>query len=144
MNLSEEYKNQYQWRSWEKVYDLLPDLAGQRVFDIGCGVGDQARDFIERGARVIGVDINEELLGTARKNCPENARFINSDFRNPLDLDEQVDGLWCSFAVAYMTDFKPVLETWKKYIKKGGWIALTEIDNFFAHEPLSKQTFRFR
>lgn len=117
---------------------MLPDLTGQTILDMGCGVGDQARDFIERGAKVIGVDLNEEMLDAARLNCPGNARFINDDFRNPLDLDEQVHGLWCSFAVAYNTDFKPVLDSWKQYIKKGGWIALTEIDNFFGHKPLSE------
>jgi hypothetical protein len=39
--------------------------------------------------------------------------------------------------VAYIIDLATVLDSWKKHIKKGGWIAVTEIDNFFGHEPLS-------
>lgn len=138
MNLIEEYKNQYQWRSWDKVYDRLPDLADQTILDLGCAIGTQAADFIKRGAQVIGIDLNDDLLNEARSRCPQNARFIKTDFRNLPDLNAKVDGLWCSFAVAYLTDFNPVLSSWKKYIKKGGWIALTEIDNFFGHEPLSE------
>lgn len=143
MNLAEEYKNQYQWRSWDKAFDLLPDLDGQTVLDLGCAVGDQAADLIKRGARVIGIDINEDLLDEARSRCPQKAQFIRADFRNLSEipqLNEPVDGLWCSFAVAYLTDFSAVLNSWKRYIKKGGWIALTEIDNFFGHDPLSKNT----
>lgn len=139
MDIIEEYKNQYQWRSWDTVYDFLPGMANQTVLDLGCGVGDQAADFIARGARVIGIDMNDDLLNEARFRCPKNARFIKSDFRNLPELDEKADGLWCSFAVAYLTDFKPVLKSWKKQIKSGGWIALTEIDHFFGHEPLQKK-----
>jgi ubiquinone/menaquinone biosynthesis C-methylase UbiE len=138
MNLIEVYKNQYKWRSWDKVYDRLPDMNAQTVLDLGCAVGDQAADFTTRGARVIGIDLNADLLKEAELRCSKNARFIRADFRNLPNLNEQADGLWCSFAAAYVIDFDPVLKAWKKYIKKGGWIALTEIDNFFSHEPLSK------
>ncbi|NGP77100.1 class I SAM-dependent methyltransferase [Balneolaceae bacterium YR4-1] len=140
MSLIDEYRNQYQWRSGERVYNFLPEMKGQTVLDMGCGVGDQARDFAKQGARVIGVDMNQELLDIARRNCPKNTRFIKSDFRNPLELNEQVDGLWSSFAVAYIADFQTVLKKWKGYIKQGGWIALTEIDNFFGHEPLNENS----
>lgn len=138
MNIIHEYKDQYQWRSWDSVYDLLPEMDNQTVLDLGCGVGDQAVDFIDRGAQVIGIDINDDLLNEARSRCIKNARFIKTDFRDLPELDEKADGLWCSFAVAYLIDFNSVLNSWKKYIKKGGWIALTEIDNFFGHEPLNK------
>jgi len=137
MNLVEEYKNQYQWREWHKVYDLLPNLMGQTVLDLGCGVGDQSADFIKRKAHVIGVDLNDDLLNEARSRCPKNARFIKSDFRNLPDLKETIDGLWASFSLAYLIDLASVFASWKKHIKKGGWIAVTEIDDFFGHEPLS-------
>lgn len=138
MHLIEEYKKQYQWRSWNTVYEQLPNLNGQTLLDLGCSIGDQAADFIERGARVIGIDSNDDLLKVARSRFPKHHRFINSDIRKLPDIKEPVDGIWCSFAVAYMIDFTPVLYSWKKHLKEGGWIALTEIDNFFGHEPLSK------
>lgn len=66
MNLSDEYRNQLAWRSWSSVMDLLPAVDGQLVLDLGCGVGDQAFELAARGASVIGIDANEELLATAR------------------------------------------------------------------------------
>src|SRR5437870_10487058 len=66
VNLSVEYSQQYQWRPWRRIYAALPDLRGQTLLDLGCGVGDQAADLAARGARVIGIDMNDELLRTAR------------------------------------------------------------------------------
>lgn len=140
MSLVDEYKNQYQWRSWDTIYALLPDLAGQTVLDLGCGAGNQAVDFTERGARVIGVDLNDDLLKEAQSRCPKRARFIKADFRKLPNLNEKIDGVWSGFSTAYLNDLVSVLESWNRQIKVGGWIALTEIDNLFGHEPLSEAT----
>ena len=134
----EEYKRQYRWRPWQTVYEMLPDLENKTVLDMGCGIGDQAADFIERGARVIGVDLNEHLLAEARSRCPVNARFIHADFRELRGLNRRVDGIWSSFSAAYAPDFEPVLDLWKQQLAKGGWIAVIEVDDLFGHKPLSE------
>ena len=33
-----------------------------------------------------------------------------------------------------------MLDGWKRALRLGGWIALTEIDDFFGHEPLDART----
>ena len=48
--------------------DLHP---GQRVLDIGCGVGVFLRLVAERGARAFGLDASEALLDTARERTPD-------------------------------------------------------------------------
>ena len=45
-------------------------LAGKRLLDIGCGCGALARSLSDRGARVVGVDPNAEVLALARKAAP--------------------------------------------------------------------------
>lgn len=45
-----------------------------------------------------------------------------------------------SFAAAYFIDFAAVLRGWAESLRLGGWIALTEIDDLFGHEPLSPGT----
>jgi SAM-dependent methyltransferase len=57
-----------------------------------------------------------------------------------LDGVDPADGIWCSFAAAYFPDFVPTLAHWKQHLKPGGWIALTEIDDLFGHEPVEAAT----
>src|ERR1700757_4417257 len=48
--------------------DLRP---GQRVLDIGCGVGAFLRLIRDHGARAYGLDASEELIGLARTRLPD-------------------------------------------------------------------------
>ena len=48
------------------------------------------------------------------------------------------DGIWSSFTAAYFLDFSAVILCWKQLLRPGGFLALVEIDDLFAHEPLSQ------
>jgi SAM-dependent methyltransferase len=140
MSLSEEYKKQFSWRSWSMVLEQLPPIADCLLLDLGCGVGDQTAQLAERGARVIGIDANEDLLGSARARAISNAEFRKLNLRNLGRLGVAVDGIWCSFTAAYFPDFAPVLASWASLLKPGGWIALTEVNDLFGHEPIPSET----
>lgn len=73
MSLASEYQRQFAWRDWSTALGALPAVRGQLVLDLGCAVGDQAAELVARGARVIGIDGNEELLRHARSRSLENA-----------------------------------------------------------------------
>jgi SAM-dependent methyltransferase len=139
LDLHEEYKRQYQWRPWSRIFDMLPPLSGRTVLDLGCAVGDQSAQLAARGAAVIGVDANGDLLSDARSRALSGAEFLVADLAE-LDLDRTVDGIWCSFTAAYFPDLPPVLAAWRRHLKPGGWIALTEVDDLFGHEPMAPQT----
>jgi SAM-dependent methyltransferase len=140
MTLAEDYRRQFTWRSWPQVLDALPPLRGATVLDLGCGVGDLAAEFVARGARVVGLDLNEELLEAARARELPGAEFFSADLRRAPDLGQPIDGVWSSFSSAYFTDLSSVLPAWTRNLRPGGWIALTEIDDLFGHEPLSART----
>ena len=140
MNLADYYRRQLAWRDWAGVFEALPSVRGQTVLDLGCGVGDLAAEFVGRGARVIGVDLNEELLATARGRGLAGAEFRRADLREPLELEVEVDGLWGGFVAAYFPDLPAALSRWAAHLRPGGWVALVEIDDFFGHEPLAERT----
>jgi SAM-dependent methyltransferase len=140
MNILDEYKQQLGWRSWDVILDALPPVAGNTVLDLGCALGDQAAEFVARGAYVIGVDANEEFILAAMSRGLTNAEFRNTDLRTLPGPGKQVDGLWCSFTAAYFPDLPEVLVTWGSHLRSGGWIAITEIDNLFGHGPLDART----
>lgn len=139
MSLSDEYKRQFAWRPWPEVMALLPPLGGKTVLDLGCGVGDQAAVLADRGARVVGVDTNQELLAVARSRGIPNAEFRSADLRTLHDFGS-FDGIWCSFAAAYVPALEPTLTCWKQHLNLQGWVALTEIDDLFGHAPVEPET----
>jgi SAM-dependent methyltransferase len=133
--LSDQYFRQESWRYWDDLFAVLPLTSGQRVLDLGCGVGSVTARLRELGADVVGVDLNDELLAAARTRFP-GVPFICADLAS---LDPAavglVDGIWASYVAAYFTDLTTVLERWRGLLKPGGWIALTEMDNLLGHEP---------
>lgn len=143
MTLVDDYKRQLAWRSWGTVVDAIPSLQDHSVLDLGCGVGDVAALLTDRGARVTGVDLSEELLEAARNRELPRASFRCCDLRAlpaPEELAGKVDGIWCGFTLAYFTDPIPVVNGWARHLRPGGWIAVIEIDDLFGHEPLRDST----
>jgi ubiquinone/menaquinone biosynthesis C-methylase UbiE len=140
VSLASEYRRQFRWREWPTVLGALPPLEGTTILDLGCGVGDVAAELVARGARVVGIDMNEKLIREARSRKLPTAEFRTGDLREKLNLDLQADGLWCGFTAAYFPDLPLALDRWARHLRPGGWIAVTEVDDLFGHEPLEAQT----
>jgi SAM-dependent methyltransferase len=84
-----------------KVFELLGDLNGKIIADLGCGEGYCSRNFIEQGAsRVIGVDISEEMVAAAKKsipsNQPEKFEFIKGDLSEKIPEKIFSADIFCS------------------------------------------------
>ena len=139
-DIAAEYEQQLGWRSWPRILDALPAISGQKILDLGCGVGDLSALLAARGARVLGLDANDDLLRAARSKGLENAEFRHADLSQLPAAETLFDGLWGSFVAAYFTDLSRVLQSWGEHLRPGGWIALTEIDDLFGHLPVSERT----
>jgi SAM-dependent methyltransferase len=137
MSLVDEYRRQFAWREWPAIFAALPPLEGRTVLDLGCGPGDQAAELAARGARVVGIDVNEEFLHAARTRGIPGAEFRAGDLREPLAVGRPANGIWSSFAAAYFPDLTSTIGRWASALEPTGWIALVEVDDFFGHEPLS-------
>ena len=104
MSLAAEYRQQFGWRPWSLIIEELPLQPGQTILDLGCGIGDQARELASRGCKVIGLDANQELIGEAILGQPLNCEFRICDLRTVPNLSIKVDGIWCSFVAACFPD----------------------------------------
>lgn len=61
---------------------LVPRLPrGARLLDLCCGTGRVSAGLSERGFRVTGLDLSEEMLSYARRNAP-GAQFVAADARD--------------------------------------------------------------
>jgi trans-aconitate methyltransferase len=137
MSLADDYEQQSRWRRFEEALGHVPVAAGQRVLDLGCGVGNVAALLAARGADVVGVDIDDSLLTRARERHPQ-LRFEKRDI-NTLDVAAlgRFDGIWSSFVAAYFADLPAFVGRLRDLIEDGGWVALVEIDDLLGHEPRS-------
>lgn len=138
--LAVDYRRQWAWRPWPAIFEALPPVGGRTILDLGCGPGDQAVEFVARGARVVGIDMNEDLLRAARSKGLDTAEFRHGDLRAPLEPGLIADGLWSSFSAAFLPDLAAALTTWAPHLRPGGWAAITEIDDMFGHRPLAART----
>lgn len=122
------------------MYSKLPLRAGERVLDVGCAIGDQARDLAGRGVEVIAIDGNETLLAYAEATPHDGVTFRKADLAASLPVEHAIDGLWSSFACAYFVDLRSALQRWIAPLRPGGWIALVEVDDLFGRTPLAPRT----
>src|SRR3989344_2769329 len=98
INLSEEYDkiarsylesriategiSGFQNREMERptMFRMVPkNLQEKRLLDAGCGPGIHAREYVARGADVIGIDLSKEMITLAQAYCPE-AYFQLEDY----------------------------------------------------------------
>lgn len=139
MSISQIYADQYRWRRWSGVYPDLGDISGRLVLDLGCGVGDQARDLSRRGAHVLGIDANQDVIDHANRREIPRARFLCDNIANLKEHELESDGIWASFTVAYFPHFDQFLGCVDAVLKPAGWLAITEVDDLFGHEPLTSR-----
>ena len=57
-------------------FELLGDIAGMRVLDVGCGEGYNTRKFADLGAEVVGTDVSRLMIASARDHETGEPRGI--------------------------------------------------------------------
>jgi len=69
--------------------DFVMRYAPRSVLDAGCGTGRVARELARRGVDVVGVDLDPDMLATARRRSPE-LQWVQADLAG-LDLGRTFD-----------------------------------------------------
>ncbi len=107
---------------------MLPELHGKAVLDLGCGYGDNCRDFIKRGAsRAVGVDISERMLREAASgDNPAGVRFMHMDMSRISELNERFDFVYSSLAFHYIMDFPQFVSDIYRLINDGGELLFSQ------------------
>jgi SAM-dependent methyltransferase len=114
------------------VDDLL-DLAvlstGTRVLDVGCGTGAVARGAAQRcgsSGRVVGLDINREMLAVAQATPIPSGQveWREGDAMAMPFPDRSFDAVVCAQGLQYFTDKVAVLREMRRVVTPAGHIAL--------------------
>lgn len=118
-----------------RAFGQIPSVPrGARILDIGCGPGQQTLELARLvqpcGGAVTAVDLYGVYLDELRRAADaaglDNITCRTGDMRDlPFD-DGAFDILWCEAAV-YIMGFENALTGWKRLLKPGGALAVSEI-----------------
>lgn len=104
------------------LLSMLPDLNGKAILDIGCGMGQHARQYADMGAKsVLGIDISEKMLAYARvHNGGENITYRRMAMEELESIDGCFDLVTSSLAFDYVEDFEGLMDAIHRRLKPGG------------------------
>jgi ubiquinone/menaquinone biosynthesis C-methylase UbiE len=106
----------------EALFDALGPLEGAVVVEGGCGTGIATRRLIERGAKVIGVEIGPKMLRRAIERSPELMALQGDAARLPI-ADQSAD-LLCFAQSWHWVDERVRVEEAHRVLHLGGkWAA---------------------
>jgi len=112
----------------EYAFHLLGDIRGKTVLDLGCGTGENLVPLVERGARVIGLDISPELIALAQKRLDRTGLGADLRVGSAYDTGLQtgsVDIVFC-IALVHHLDIGRVRDEMWRVLAKDGFVVLKE------------------
>lgn len=94
------------------LHSMLPNLRGKNILDIGCGMGQHAKQYSDMGASsVLGIDISEKMLKYAEKySYADNITYRRMAMENLGELDLKFDLITSSLVFDYIEDFGGLLK----------------------------------
>ncbi len=118
--------------STERALRLLPPLTpDDRILDIGCGSGAQTMDLARATeARIVAVDNHAEFISqleqrAAAEGLGERITAQVADMNELPFPDGSFDVIWSEGAI-FIIGFAKGLETWRRLLRPGGYIVVSE------------------
>ena len=118
--------------STQRLLEAAGIANGMKVLEIGSGAGDVAlilAELVGKAGRVVGVDVNAEILETARERAQAagftNVEFIAGDARK-LELPNDFDALVGRFVLMYMANPSDALKHLVAHLRPDGIVAFQE------------------
>jgi len=127
--------------STRKAFSKLTDLPKRvNILDIGCGPGMQTVELAKLiDGQIIALDAHEPFLkdlnsvaveaGVSEKIETVKGTMFSLDFK-----EESFDLIWSEGAI-FIIGFKEGLDYWKRYVKKGGYVVVSELSWISDNPP---------
>lgn len=119
------------------------ELENKVIADIGCGTGRHWKSFLDcRPKKLIGFDVSKGMLDMLQKKFPQAQahHLINNKLRE-LE-NESCDIIFSTLTIAHIKNAEEVLQEWKRTLKPGGEIIITDFHPTALAEG-AKRTFTY-
>jgi SAM-dependent methyltransferase len=119
-------------RSWERAQLRL--ARGERLLDVGCGLGEAALALAEdlgESGEIVGIDASEAMLRGARANAraaPCRVRFILGDACSLDEPDASFDAARSERTLQWLADAAAAVAEMVRVVRPGGRFSLIDTD----------------
>jgi len=124
-----------------KALSFIDGLTDQsRIADIGCGTGGQTMVLAQHApGQITGLDLFPAFIDLFNRNAREIKleHRVKGSVGSMEDLpfgNEELDLIWSEGAI-YNIGFERGLKEWRRFLKTGGYIAVTEASWFTDKRP---------
>ena len=130
-----------------KALSFIDNLTNKsHIADIGCGTGGQTMILAQNVlGNITGIDlfpdfINQFNQNFQKRNLQDRVKGIVGNMEELPFQNNELDLIWSEGAI-YNIGFERGLKEWRKYIKQGGYIAVSEASWFTVERPAEIQEF---
>lgn len=130
-----------------KALSFIDNLTSEsQIVDVGCGTGGQTMALAENTlGHITGIDLFPTFIdlfnNNARKlNVENRVRGIVGSMEELSFQREELDLIWSEGAI-YNIGFERGINEWHKFIKQGGYLAVSEASWFTEERPAEIESF---
>lgn len=120
----------------ENELNLLGNVAGKNILELGCGGGQCSIAFAKKGAKCTSIDFSENQLKFANKLAKKigvEINFVKADIQNfKLKEDKKFDIVFSSFALQFVSDLDTCFKVVNKVLKTGGLFVFSLDHPFYS------------
>lgn len=110
-----------------ELFELMGDVQGLEVLDVGCGTGRMVENLKKFGAKVTGVDVSEKMLAIAKKRF-STSEFVLGDIEDLPFEDESFDMVVATFVIVHLAALQRAFDEVYRVLKPGGVFLLSNIN----------------
>lgn len=124
----------------------LSGRSNVRIADIGCGTGGQSLTLANAiDGHITAVDIFDDFLSELDRRATNSGLADKITTLNcPMDSlpfdDESLDAIWSEGAIYHM-GFESGINSWKRFLRPGGYLVVSEITWITENRPFSLESF---
>ena len=132
MDATGEWDATRRLREWER--DQLRLEHGQRLLDVGCGLGDAALALAQElgdDGELVGIDASTEMLGVARgrvRDATCSVRFSVGDACALEEPNDYFDVVRCERTLQWLADPVAAVTEMMRVLRPGGRLSLIDTD----------------